>query len=61
MIIAQVESIGFDFTIVIFGRDYDVYAPKIIEDNIVVVDGRLRFDAERGEVSISPTLGFQKK
>ncbi len=54
MLMATVESVGFDFKLVIFPRDYEVYEKKVIEDMIVVVDGRLKFDTERDEISISP-------
>lgn len=61
MLMATVESIGFDFKLVVFPRDYETYENKVIEDMIVVVDGRLRFDTERDEVSISPGAAFGKK
>ena len=54
MIIATAESAGFNFTIAVFPRDYEIYANKILEDHIVVVNGKLRFDGERGEVSLAP-------
>ena len=54
MLMATVESVGFDFKLVIFPRDYEAYEKKVIEDMIVIVDGRLRFDTERDEISISP-------
>lgn len=61
MLMATIESVGFDFKLVIFPRDYETYENKVIEDMIVVVDGRLRFDTERDEVSISPGAAFGKK
>ena len=61
MLMATVESVGFDFKLVIFPRDYEMYEKKVIEDMIVVVDGRLRFDTERDEISISPGGAFGKK
>lgn len=61
MLIATVESVGFDFKLTIFPRDYDTYAAKIEEDRILVVDGRVKFDEERDEISISPSTGFGKK
>lgn len=61
MLMATVESADFEFRLTIFTRDYETYAKKIEEDKIVVVDGRVRFDAERDEVSISPSGGFAKK
>ncbi|MDD2693908.1 MAG: DNA polymerase III subunit alpha [Candidatus Gracilibacteria bacterium] len=61
MLMATVESVGFDFKLVIFPRDYETYENKVVEDMIVVVDGRLRFDTERDEVSISPGAAFGKK
>lgn len=61
MLIATVESVGFDFRIVVFARDYETYAKKLQVDQIVVADGRLRFDDERGEISLSPGGGFGKK
>jgi hypothetical protein len=60
MLLATVESIGFDFRLAIFSRDYDTFAPKIEEDKIIVVDGRVRFDTERDEISVSPGGGFGK-
>ena len=61
MMVATVESIGFDFRIVIFPKEYEKYEAKIEEDMIVVVDGRIKFDREAGEISIFPSLGFGKK
>ena len=61
MLMATIESVGFDFKLVIFPRDYEAYEKKVIEDMIVVVDGRLRFDTERDEISISPGWAFGKK
>lgn len=60
MIIAVVQSVGFDFRVIVFGRDYDIYKDKLIEDTIVVVEGKLRFDEEREEVSLSPITPFYK-
>lgn len=54
MLMATIQSIGFDFRLIIFSRDYETYAAKIEEDTIIVVDGRIRFDTERDEISISP-------
>lgn len=61
MIIATIQSAGFDFTVAVFPRDYDIYKDKIIEDTIVIVEGKLRFDAERGEASLSPITPFRKQ
>lgn len=61
MLLAKVESAGFEFRLTIFSRDYDKYAPKVEEDRIIVVDGRVRFDRERDEISVSPGAGFGKK
>lgn len=61
MIIATIESAGFDFRLTIFSRDYDTYASKVEEDKILVIDGRVKFDTERDEISISPGAGFGKK
>lgn len=60
MIIAVVQSIGFDFRVIVFGRDYEIYKDKLIEDTIAVVEGKLRFDEEREEVSLSPITPFYK-
>ena len=61
MLVAVVETIGFDFRIVIFPKDYEKYESKIEEDTIVVVDGRVKMDREAGEMSIFPSAGFGKK
>lgn len=61
MLMATVQSIGFDFRLIIFSRDYETYAAKIEEDTIIVVDGRIRFDSERDEISVSPGGSFGKK
>ncbi|MBX9809121.1 DNA polymerase III subunit alpha [Candidatus Gracilibacteria bacterium] len=61
MLLAMVESAGFDFRLAIFSRDYETYAPKVEEDRIIIVEGRARFDTERDEISMSPGLGFGKK
>jgi DNA-directed DNA polymerase III PolC len=61
MLMALVESVGFDFRLVIFSRDYDTYASKVEEDRIVIVDGRAKYDTEREEISVSPGAGFGKK
>lgn len=60
LIFAKVQSVGFDFTITVFGRDYKIYSDKIKEDTIVVVNWKLRFDEERWEVSIAPITPFHK-
>lgn len=54
MILALVESAGFDFRLAIFPRDYDTYFSKIEEDRVIIVEGRVRFDTERDEISVSP-------
>lgn len=54
MLIATLESAEFTFRLTIFSRDYELYAPKVEEDKILVIDGRLKFDNERDEISISP-------
>jgi DNA polymerase III subunit alpha len=61
MMVATVESVGFDFRVVIFPKDYEKYESKIEEDMIVVVDGRIKFDREAWEISIFPSAGFGKK
>lgn len=61
MLIAKVQSAGFDFTVAVFPRDYELYKDKILEDTIVIVEGKLRFDSERGEVSLAPITPFHKK
>ncbi len=61
MLMAKVESIGFDFRLIIFPRDYETYASKVEEDKIIVVDGRVKFDEERDEVSLLPGGGSGKK
>jgi DNA polymerase III subunit alpha len=61
MMVATVESVGFDFRVVIFPKDYEKYESKIEEDMIVVVDGRIKFDREASEISIFPSAGFGKK
>ena len=61
MMVATVETVGFDFRIVIFPKEYEKYESKIEEDMIVVVDGRIKFDRESWEVSIFPSAGFGKK
>lgn len=61
MVMASVESAGFTFRLIVFSRDYEKYVHKIIEDTIIVVDGRVRFDTERDEISVSPGAGFGKK
>ena len=61
MLLAMVESAGFDFRLAIFSRDYETYAPKIEEDRVIIVEWRVRFDTERDEISMSPGVGFGKK
>ena len=61
MLLAMVESAGFDFRLAIFSRDYDTYVSKIEEDRVIIVEGRVRFDTERDEISVSPGSGFGKK
>jgi DNA polymerase-3 subunit alpha len=61
MLMAKVESVGFDFRLIVFSRDYETYAAKVEEDKIVVVDGRVKFDEERDEISMSPGAWFGKK
>jgi DNA polymerase-3 subunit alpha len=61
MLVAVVESVGFDFRIVIFPRDYEKYEAKIQEDMIVVAEGRIKFDREASEISLLPSPGFGKR
>ncbi|MBC7503865.1 DNA polymerase III subunit alpha [Candidatus Gracilibacteria bacterium] len=61
MLMATMESAGFDLRLVIFSRDYDAYVNKVQEDLILIIDGRVKYDAERDEISISPGVGFAKK
>jgi DNA polymerase III alpha subunit len=61
MLMALVESARFDFRLVLFSRDYETYVSKIEEDRIIIVEGRVRFDTERDEISVSPGAGFGKK
>ncbi len=61
MLMATVESAGFDFRLVLFSRDYETYVNKVEEDRVIIVEGRVRFDTERDEISVSPGAGFGKK
>jgi DNA polymerase III subunit alpha len=62
MLMATLESVGFIFRLTIFSRDYETYASKVEEDRILVIDGRIKFDLERDEISISPgTWWYGKK
>lgn len=56
MCVAKVQSIGFEFRIVIFSRSYEVLAPKIQEDQIVVCDGKVRFDDTAREITLMPDM-----
>jgi DNA polymerase III alpha subunit len=38
MILALVESAGFEFRLAIFPRDYDLYVSKIEEDRVIIVE-----------------------
>jgi len=53
MMSAQCESVGFTFGIVIFPKDYDKFAPLILENKIAVVEGFLKGDTEAGNVSMT--------
>lgn len=61
MLLAMVESAGFDFRLTIFSRDYEMYAPKVEEDQILMIEGRVKFDIERDEISVSPGAWYGKK
>ncbi len=61
MLMATVESAGFDFRLVLFSRDYEAYVSKVEEDRIIIVDGRVKFDTERDEISVSPGVWYGKK
>ena len=61
MLMATMESAGFDLRLVIFSRDYDAYVSKVEEDRILIIDGRAKYDTERDEISISPGAWFAKK
>lgn len=54
MLMATLESAGFDLRLVIFSRDYDAYVSKVEEDRILIIDGRVKYDTERDEISVSP-------
>ncbi len=61
MLLAMVESAGFDFRLAIFSRDYDTYVSKVEEDRVLIIEWRVRFDTERDEISMSPGGWFGKK
>lgn len=51
---ATVRSVGFDFRTVIFSRSYEALAGKIHMDEIVVCDGKIRFDESTWEITLMP-------
>jgi hypothetical protein len=38
MLMATMESAGFDLRLVIFSRDYDAYVSKVEEDRILIIE-----------------------
>lgn len=38
MLLAMVESAGFDFRLAIFSRDYDTYVSKVEEDRVLIIE-----------------------
>lgn len=38
MLMATVESAGFDFRLVLFSRDYETYVSKVEEDRVIIVE-----------------------
>jgi len=51
---AKVQTIGFDFRVVIFARSYDELAPKVQEDAIIVRNGKIRPDESSKEITMIP-------
>jgi hypothetical protein len=54
MCAGKVQSIGFEFRVVIFARSYEMLADKLTVDQIVVCDGKIRFDDSTKEITLIP-------
>ena len=54
MCAATLQSIGFDFRVVIFARSYEALANKLVLDQIAVCDGKIRLDESTGEITLMP-------
>lgn len=55
MAIGTCEGIDFNFTVVIFPKDYETLSPSLKEDTILLVDGNFKCSLESGEISIIAT------
>ncbi|MDD3120478.1 MAG: hypothetical protein PHF46_03665, partial [Candidatus Gracilibacteria bacterium] len=54
MLIAQCESFTFKFTITVFPKSYEKYVGTLLENTILMVDGKAYFNENNGEISIMP-------
>lgn len=54
MIVALCESFNFKFTILVFPKDYDKFQNLLVEDKIVMIDGRASLNETTWEISVSP-------
>ena len=52
MLIVQCQSTFFDFTVVVFPRDYDKFAKIIEAGKVILAKGNLDFKPERHEISL---------
>ncbi len=54
MMVATCESTSFHFTIVVFPKEYEKFAPLIEENKIVLVEGNFQGNEQMEEISILP-------
>lgn len=55
MTIARCDGINFQFSVVVFPKDYEIFGDSLKQDEICVVEGFFKGNADSGEISVMPT------
>jgi DNA polymerase III alpha subunit len=50
--IATCEGVGINFTMVVFPKDYEVFGPLLVEDQVAIVEGYFKGNTLSGEISV---------
>lgn len=52
--VALLSSVGFEFEMVVFPKDYDAYVGYLSEGKVLFIDGELKIDSENNRIQILP-------
>ncbi|MCA9377577.1 hypothetical protein KC711_01510 [Candidatus Peregrinibacteria bacterium] len=52
--VALLSSVGFEFEMVVFPKDYDQYEQYLSEGKVLFIDGDLKVDVENNRIQILP-------